>query len=158
MNKQITPSHDQFFPHIDALLKAMRISRERMNSQAKVAIDIRIVRALIHNLVRYIPFEERYYLAQNPDIASAHAAGKITDLHEHFAETGYFEGRVGAPSPVDEAFYAAEYNDIEPAIRRGDIASGADHYQHSGAAEGRVPNAAMRLEIARWNSLLIDSV
>lgn len=153
---QVTPTRDQFLPHIDALLKSMRISRDRMNSQAKVAIDIRIVRALLLNLARYIPFEESYYLSQNPDIASAHAAGTITDLHEHFAETGFFEGRVGAHSPVDEAFYAAEYNDIEPAIRRGDITSGADHYQRSGAAEGRVPNAAMRFEIARWTSLLAD--
>lgn len=134
----------------------MRISRERLNSQAKVAIDIRIVRALLLNLARYVPFEESYYLAQNSDIASAYAAGTITDLHEHFAEAGFFEGRVGAPSPVDEAFYAAEYGDIEPGIRRGDIVSAADHYQRSGAAEGRIPNAAMRLEISRWNSLLAD--
>lgn len=156
MTIKLTTERKQFLPHIDAILKSMRISRERMNSQAKVAIDIRIVRALLLNLARYIPFEESYYLAQNPDIASAHASGTILDLHEHFAETGFFEGRVGAASPVDEAFYAAEYNDIEPAIRRGAIKSGADHYQHSGAAEGRVPNAAMRSEIARWSNLLAD--
>ena len=143
-------SHPAFLPHIELLLQSLRISRERLNSRSKVAIDTRILRTLLQCLARQLPFDPIFYIGNNPDIASAHAEGQITDLHQHFIESGFFEGRFGAQPPVDEPFYAASYKDIGAAIRRGDIVSGTEHYMRSGAAEGRIPSEAMRTEFLFW--------
>jgi hypothetical protein len=145
-----------FVPHIELLLQSLRISRERLASRSKVAIDTRILRTLLQTLASQMPFDADFYISQNADVAAAHKSGQITDLHRHFVESGFLEGRMGASPPVDEAFYAATYKDIAPAIRRGDIASGADHYIRSGAAEGRVPSEDLRPEVERWLSVLRD--
>jgi hypothetical protein len=145
-----------FVPHIEILLHALRISRERLASRSKVAIDTRVLRALLETLATQMPFDPEFYLEANPDVAKAHAAGQISDLHQHFAETGFFEGRFGAAPTVDEGFYTALYGDIDPAVRRGDLASATEHYIRAGAAEGRVPNAAIKSAIDRWAAILAD--
>lgn len=145
-----------FMPHVELLLQSLRISRERLTSRSKVAIDTRLLRALLQSLAGQLPFDPDFYLAQNPDVAAAHSAGEITDLHQHFIESGFLEGRFGAPPPVDEAFYATSYQDIGAAIQRGDVASGSEHYMRSGAAEGRVPSEASRPMVERWAALLSD--
>lgn len=145
-----------FLPHIEQLLQSLRISRDRLNSRSKVAIDTRLLRTLLQCLARQLPFDAAFYLANNPDIASAHAAGQIADLHEHFVEAGFFEGRFAAAPAVDEPFYAAAYKDIGAAIKRGELVSGAEHYMRSGAAEGRIPSEALRPEVERWAMLLSE--
>ncbi len=79
---------------------------------------------------------------------------RIPDLHRHFVETGFFEGRLGAPPPVDESYYRGLYKDVAAAIARGDVDFGAEHYVRSGAAEGRVPSADLKQEIDGWMSVL----
>ncbi len=145
-----------FVPHIDLLLRSLKVSRERLASRSKVAIDTRVLRVLLQSLAEQLPFDAEFYLARNPDLAAAHETGKIADLHRHFVETGFLEGRVGAPPAVDEAYYLAAYKDIGPALRRGDIASATDHYINSGAAEGRVPSEELRPQVERWAVALAD--
>jgi hypothetical protein len=145
-----------FLPHIELILQSLRISRERLASRSKVAIDTRLLRALLETVATQVPFDPQFYLEQNPDVALAHKAGQITDLHKHFVETGFLEGRFGARPLVDEAFYNAQYKDIAPAVRRGDIASATEQYIRAGAAEGRVPSEAARPAIERWTSVLSD--
>ena len=143
-----------YLPHIDLLLQAMRINRDRLNSRSKIAIDARLLRTLIQAIIVHLPFSAEFYQATYPDIALAAAAGHIPDLHRHFVETGFFEGRAGAPPQVDEPFYRALNADVAQAIARGDVGSGAEHYLVSGAAEGRVPNAATRSDVETWMSIL----
>jgi hypothetical protein len=145
-----------YLPHIDQLLKSLRVSRERLSSRSKIAVDTRLLRVLLQTLAARLPFDSDFYLQANPDIAEAFKAGQIPDLHRHFVENGYLEGRAGAKPPVDEAFYAKAYPDIGLAISRGEISSAADHYATSGAAEGRVPSEAMRAEVERWAGVLSD--
>lgn len=147
-----------YLPHIDLLLHAMRINRDRLNSRSKIAVDAKLLRLLLQNLVVHLPFSAEFYESTYPDIAEAAAAGKIPDLHRHFVETGYFEGRTGAPARVDEAFYTAHYKDVAQAIQRGDVVSGAEHYLHSGSAEGRVPNPQMKPEVDAWMGVLRANV
>lgn len=144
----------RYVPHIDLLAHAMRIHRERFNSRSKVAIDAKLLRLILQHLVSHMPFSEEFYCATYADIAAAATAGHIPDLHRHYVETGYFEGRLGAPEVVDEAFYVATYADVATAIERGEVGSGAEHYGKSGAAEGRIPSPAMQPEIDAWMSLL----
>jgi hypothetical protein len=145
-----------FLPHIELILQSMRITRERLNSRSKVAIDTRLLRYLLFTLAEQLPFDPEFYLAQNSDVASAYESGKIVDLHRHFVESGFIEGRFGAAPAVDERFYAAAYNDIGAAIRRGEIASATEHYVRAGAAEGRIPSEALRPEVERWAAVLQD--
>jgi hypothetical protein len=141
-------------PHVDLLAQAMRINRERLNSRSKIAIDAKLLRLILQNLVSHMAFSDQFYRTNYADIGAAAAAGQIPDLHRHYVETGYFEGRLGAPAEVDEVFYLATYPDVATAIERGEVTSGAEHYTRSGAAEGRVPAAALRPEIDAWMGLL----
>lgn len=143
-------------PHIDLLLKSLRISRERLNSRSKVAVDTRMLRLLLESLAAQLPFDSAFYLKANPDVAKAFAAGQIPDLHRHFIESGYFEGRSAALSDVDDRFYSRTYPDVRAAIAAGAVNSAAEHYTMSGAAEGRLPSEAMRPEIERWASVMSD--
>jgi hypothetical protein len=145
-----------FMPHIELILQSLRISRERLASRSKVAIDTRVLRALLETLASQMPFDPQFYLDHNPDIASAHKAGQIKDLHKHFIESGFLEGRFGAQPQVDEAFYTSLYKDIAPAVRRGDINSATEHYIRAGAAEGRVPSETLRPAVERWAAVLTE--
>ena len=143
-----------YLPHIDLLLHALRIPRDRLNGRGKIAIDAPLLRALLQESVAHLPFSPAFYRAAYPDIAAAEAAGQIPDLHRHFVETGYFEGRHGAPPPLDEAYYAARYPDVAQAIARGETGSGAEHSLRAGAAEGRATSAAAQADTDRWLNLL----
>jgi len=145
-----------YVPHIDLLLQALRINRDRLNSKSKVAIDARLLLALIQGIGATAPFSEAFYLLTYPDVAEAVASGNIDDARRHFAEVGFLEGRFGAPPPVDEVFYAAKYNDVAQAVARADVTSGVDHYMRAGAAEGRVPNEALAAAVAGWMAVLRD--
>ena len=149
------PSPD-YVPHVDLLLQALRINRERLASRSKIAIDARLLRGLLQALVATLPFDEAFYREANPDLAAAADAGQIPDLHQHFVDSGYFEGRFGSRPEVDEVFYTTQYRDVGQAVLRGDVASGAEHYLRSGAGEGRIPRAAARPEIDAWMALLRD--
>jgi len=146
----------EYLPHIDLLLQALRINRERLNSKSKIAIDAKLLRGLIQAAAARLPFSEEFYLRAYPDIAEAHAAGTIPDLQQHFVESGFFEGRFGAPPPVDEAFYTSFYKDVGVAVTRGDIVSATEHYLRQGASEGRLPNRQIKPEVDFWISLLRD--
>jgi hypothetical protein len=144
----------QYVPHVDLLAQAMRISRERLSSRSKIAVDAKLLRLILQNLVSLMPFSEAFYRAAYPDLDAAAASGQIPDLHRHYVETGYFEGRLGAVPVVDEAFYLASYPDVASAIERGEVASGQVHYERSGASEGRIPSPELKPDIDAWMALL----
>ena len=143
-----------YIPHIDLLLQTLRINRDRLGSKSKIAIDAKLLKMLIQTMVANAPFSEEFYKQNYPDLAGAQTAGQIPDLHQHFVETGFFEGRFGAPPPVDEAYYTSTYKDVGQAVLKGDVMSGTEHYLRSGAAEGRVPNEEIRTELEAWMLVL----
>lgn len=143
-----------YFPHIEQILAALHISRERLDGHSKVAIDVRLLRAVLQAVAAQLPFDESFYLATYPDLAEAHRKGAVADPHQHYIERGFFEGRLGAAPEVDEAFYTARYKDVAKAVARGDVVSAARHYQTSGIAEGRVPSAAAQPAVDYWAAIL----
>jgi hypothetical protein len=146
-----------YVPHVDLFLQALRINRERLDSKSKIAIDAKLLKALLRAVVECGPFCEQFYLETYPDIAKAHEAGELPDLKQHYIEHGYFEGRVGAPAAVDEEYYASHYQDVAQAMTRGNLKSIAQHYQQSGYAEGRIPSAALEPAIEKWLSVLREN-
>ena len=143
-----------YLPHVDLLMQALRISRDRLDGRSKVAVDPRLLLQLLRQIVACQPFDESFYLTTYEDIAIAHNSGEIGDLHRHFVETGFLEGRFGAAPAVDAAYYVATYPDVARAIAGGQIGSAQDHYVQRGAAEGRAPNAAAAADMARWLTAL----
>ena len=96
--------------------------------------------------------------AHYPDIAEAYAAGTIPDLQQHYIETGFFEGRLGAPPAVDEALLYLPLQGRRPGGDPGRIASATEHYLRQGAAEGRIPNPQIKREVDFWVSILRDDI
>jgi hypothetical protein len=141
-------------PHVDFVYRALRIDRERLNSKSRIAIAPRLLQWLLQALAAAAPFSEEFYLGTYSDLAGARASGQLSDPHRHFIETGFLEGRFGAPPAVDETYYTATYRDVAEAIARGDVASGAEHYMRAGAAEGRVPNRQAESQAEAWLNVL----
>ena len=147
-------SQTPYIPHIDLLLPALRVNRDRLNSKSKIAIDAKLLKTVLQAMVAGAPFNEAFYKQNYPDLAAAQASGAIPDLHKHFIETGYFEGRFGSAPPVDEAYYTSTYKDVGQAVLKGDVTSGTEHYLRSGASEGRVPNEEIRSDLEAWMVVL----
>jgi subtilisin family serine protease len=84
-------------------------------------------------------YDERIYLAFNPDVAAAVRTGAFASGLDHFNAFGRAEGRFGMDI-YDEAFYLARYPDVAAAVRAGALASGLDHWLNFGRSEGRTPN------------------
>jgi hypothetical protein len=147
----------EYFPHVDLLLRALHITRARLLGSSRVAIDARLLRALVQAAVAATRFDPEFYQTTYPDIAEAVNAGQVPDLHRHFIEAGYFEGRLGAAPQVDEEYYLSTNRDVAAAVKRGDVPSGTEHYVRAGAAEGRAPSAAMKAEVERWAALLSEA-
>jgi len=143
-----------YLPHIDVLLQALRVSRDRLDSRSKIAVDPRLLVHVIRQIVAALPFDEAFYLTTYDDVAQAHGKGEIGDLHAHFIETGFIEGRLGADPGVNAAFYLDTYPDVGRAIAEGQIGSADDHYVQRGAAEGRSPNPELRQAVVRWMAVL----
>jgi len=149
-------SATEYFPHIDLILHTLRINRDRLSSKSKIAINARLLRLMLQTIVAKLPFSEEFYMEKHPDLAEAYAAGKIPNLHQHYIDSGYLEGRIGSPPDVDEGYYLATYKDVGKAVAAGVVVDGAEHYMRAGAAEGRVPNAATRQAIDNWMAALRD--
>ena len=143
-----------YLPHIDLLLQSLRIARDRLDSRSKIAVDPRLLVHVIKQIVAALPFDAAFYLTTYDDVAQAHANGGIGDLHAHFIEAGFFEGRLGADPEVDAGYYLATYPDVGRAIAEGQIGAAGDHYVQRGSAEGRAPNPGLAPAVERWMTVL----
>jgi VCBS repeat-containing protein len=90
--------------------------------------------------------KEKEYLAHNPDVAKAVAAGQIASGAEHWQKWGKAEGRSYDKPAVDaalfdEAFYLQQNPDVAAAVASGKIASALEHYLAFGLKEGRDASA-----------------
>lgn len=88
------------------------------------------------------PFDEAFYLAANPDVAEAVAAGEVT-AQAHYETFGLAEGR--DPNPLVERLfdgdaYLAANPDVAAAVARGEFTAWS-HYDTVGWMEGRAPSA-----------------
>jgi len=143
-----------YLPHIDVLLQALRVSRERLDGRAKIAIDPRLLVHILRRIAAAQPFDEAFYLATYDDISQAHGQGAVGDLHTHFIEAGFIEGRMGAAPAVDAEFYLSSNPDVGRAIAAGQVGSAEEHYIQRGAAEGRAPTPATADTARHWMAVL----
>ena len=85
-------------------------------------------------------FDERFYLANNPDVSRAVTAGNFRSGLDHFQQYGIRErGRASSASSLyNEDLYLQANPDINNAVRTGAVSSGLQHYIQHGEAEGRL--------------------
>lgn len=81
-------------------------------------------------------FDERWYLAKNPDVSEAIRAGTFASGFEHYGLIGH---KTRSPHWLfSETFYLAEYPDLTAdLLAAGHYANGYDHYLRTGDREWR---------------------
>jgi hypothetical protein len=84
-------------------------------------------------------FDEKLYLAVNPDVTAAIARGEFSTAYQHYQLAGFAEHRLGAsvPSNWNEAEYLRVNPDVAAAIKAGAFISGYHHWLEAGRNEGR---------------------
>jgi len=137
-------------PNGKVLLDSLLLNPEKLRSDTKTVIKVSVIRALLRLVVSKLPFDAEFYCSTYLDVAAAHRAGAIADLHEHFINAGFFEGRLGAKPAFDADFYLQMYPDVAEAVRTGAVESALYHYLNGGAAEGRFANSDDRAASERW--------
>jgi hypothetical protein len=86
-----------------------------------------------------IDVDETWYLAQNPDVASALEKRVIRDARQHYCQSGYFEHRMPYKIEVQPEWYMTQYPDVREAVKQGAFVSAQDHFEKLGYQEGRHP-------------------
>jgi hypothetical protein len=147
------PHMEYSLPNARLLLDALTVSFERLKTGGKAAVPLPVLRAILSVAVASLPFSEEFYLSTYSDVAAAHKAGQIQDLHSHFVASGFFEGRLGGKPEVDESFYRKTYPDVAMAITKGEVASGYEHFIKAGALEGRSPNPGFMRSMKYWQEI-----
>jgi hypothetical protein len=100
---------------------------------------------LLRILVAKVDVDEKWYLANYADVASAIKSGELKSAREHYIRSGFFENRLPARIEVDEDWYTDEYPDVAAAIRAGAFKSGQQHFELNGFKEGREPYSGWSL-------------
>ena len=89
------------------------------------------------SVVPFDLFNEQFYLATNPDVASAVAAGAFSSGFQHFSVSGLQEGRTQISPFYNEQNYILANPDVSAAVNAGVFRSGLQHYFVAGFDEGR---------------------
>lgn len=116
-----------------------KISISGSDERRKVIASYEDFISMLKLMLRGVPVDEEWYLAQYPDVATAINAGTFKSAKNHFIEEGYFEGRHPSKPSVDENWYLKNNEDIAAGIKSGVISSALDHFIEHGYAEGRLP-------------------
>jgi len=149
-----------YLPSIQKILERLG-TKSKPNPDDEIRISYRFLSFLLSEWILHAPFDEKYYLEKNPDVAEALARRTISSAADHFRTRGYFEGRLGAPVKVDRDFYLSSYPDIAKAYARGLLKDLESHYEETGQHEGRFANAQQKVQLEAWTrafSLNAESV
>jgi len=142
-----------FIPPFNALLRALVTTPQELQSQSEITIPTKMLRFLLKIAVEAGDFNEKGYLAANPDVAVALRQRTISSARDHYINTGYWECRRGATPEVDEQWYRKVNPDVASAIRNKTVASASEHYLSTGVEEFRAPNEASNDDCLIWKSL-----
>ena len=113
-----------------------RVQIESIDGSLQVSAGYDVFRRIIRDLLRGVVVDEEWYLRHYPDVIQSGMTAQ-----EHFAEHGYFEGRLPSELAINEEWYLATYADVKEQIAAGDMPTALTHFSEHGYAEGRLPNA-----------------
>jgi hypothetical protein len=125
-------------PHFERLLKVCNI-RGWQEGHKTLTCDRDGLAAILREMLRAAPFDEKWYLKQYPDVAEAVERGDVSSGREHYIYLGYFEGRLPGLNGFDVNAYCSSNPDLEHILQE----PGADmkakaHFIEYGYREGRL--------------------
>jgi hypothetical protein len=95
--------------------------------------------AIVKNMLLAIPIDQSWYRTRYPEAAKAVDNGTFPSVAHHYAEQGYFEGRLPFDIPVDADWYISRYGHVRIGLERGVAKSAQDHFIRLGYNEGCRP-------------------
>ena len=129
----------RYLPPFDAIKGMLNLTTAR--GKTRVDMTYEDLQKIIQTLLSVVDVDEAFYLSRNPDVADGIRKGTIHSAEAHFADHGYFEGRLPYQIDVDEKWYTETHADLAETLRAGEYASGQDHFDGPGYSEGRRPFA-----------------
>jgi hypothetical protein len=145
---------EAYVPPFTSFSRGLGISEHALAPGRELRISSEVFRLMIASLIKQSFFDERWYLETYPDVAQAIRHGQVKSAIDHYAFTGYYEGRSPGPKPIDQAWYLEQNKDVEAGIARQDIVDAREHYNHNGYFEGRAANADEALVVQAWTEVL----
>jgi hypothetical protein len=143
-----------YLPPFHVLAERLGTDLQRLEAGEPVTVPAALFRHLIQLAAAASEFDEKPYLAANPDIAEALRAGAVRSARLHFVTQGYFEQRPGGHAKVDEAWYLKTYPDVAEGVKRGMVGSATEHFVGAGAAEMRSPSAKHQKDVQAWATMI----
>lgn len=146
---------NSFFPRLSTVAHALGVEPGVLrddspeNAERKVTVPLRLLKHLLKLALRGVEIDPRVYAQQNLDIAQNIGADPVS-LGDHFAATGYFEGRAFPVGGFDETYYLGKHRDVAEGIQKKLVRSAYEHYQYVGICEGRAPNSESERDVAAW--------
>jgi hypothetical protein len=123
-----------YVPPFDIVKQRLHISAA--DGSLQVTAEYKTFVSIVRDLLRGVPVDEEWYLKRYPDVIESGMTAQ-----QHFAEHGYFEGRLPSPLSINEEWYLKTYADVSEQIAAGDMPNALTHFREHGYAEGRLPNA-----------------
>jgi hypothetical protein len=120
-------------------------------------VPAKVFRLIITSLIKQGFFDEAWYLQTYPDVAEAIRSGRVKSAIDHYASSGYYEGRSPGPKPIDQAWYLQHNKDVADGIARQDVVDAQEHYSHNGYFEGRAADANEALDVREWAEVLTSA-
>jgi hypothetical protein len=145
-----------YTPSFATIARALGIQKDTVlgPATAPVVIDAGALRLLLKFVAAAADFDSEVYLQENPDIAAAFESKQITDLHAHYINSGFLEGRPASRLKIDEQWYLETYPDVAVAIRENVVESASVHFERRGEIEMRAPSQEALPWLGGWAEAL----
>lgn len=153
MSRELRTETDSYLPSFASLCERIGLSPADLDRRY-LTIPTKFFRLLLSEIARTLALEEDEYRKANPDVDSAVNSGAVVSCLEHFAETGYFEGRSCGKLAIDEEWYLSAYPDVAAAFEDGCINNIEVHFNDTGSREGRVGSEPQLRSKLRWDRAL----
>lgn len=114
-------------------------------SSDRVNLTAGLLKQLFRLIAQNLPFDEAYYLLNNPDVKEAIESGSFASARDHYVEFGFFEDRLPFAVSVDEDFYFLRNPDVKQKVIEGVFPSAQVHFEQFGFQEGRLPREGWSL-------------
>ncbi len=147
------PEKESYLPSFASVCERIGLDRKDLDRRY-ITVPTKFWLFLLSEHIRALSFEEETYRKANPDVGAAVDKGTVNSCLEHFATTGYFEGRSLGESNVDEDWYLSAYPDVATAFESGSIDNIAGHFNSTGSREGRVSSELQFRSKLRWDRAL----
>jgi hypothetical protein len=143
-----------YVPPFASFVRGLGISDDSLGVGRYLSIPAEVFKLMMASLIKQGFFDERWYLETYPDVAQAIRNGRLKSALDHYAFTGYYEGRSPGPKPIDQAWYLEQNKDVEEAITLQDVVDAQEHYNQNGYFEGRAASAGEAPDVDAWANVL----